>query len=185
MLYDACGALSLRLAAALAYYVNLRRRWRSLQREIAKVKQRMAARRRAALARFVMLAASHTDQRRHVERASGKWRGSTLSGYLRGDDQTYVENFHMTRATFDKLLSLLAASEFALSGGMPGQGVSGGGREGASKRSDIRYAQAHTDPPSTRFKLATCLYAMGQGGRSLFSKYAQVTRKSIFSDRPV
>lgn len=137
MLYDACGAVSLPLAAALAYYVNLRRRRRSLQREIEKVKQRMAARRRAALARFVMLAASRTDQRRHVERASGKWRGSTLSGYLRGDDQTYVENFRMTRETFNKLLSLLAASEFALSGGMPGQGVPGTGGGGASsKRSD-------------------------------------------------
>jgi hypothetical protein len=28
-----------------------------------------------------------------MQRAQGKWRGSTISGYLRGDEQTYLENF--------------------------------------------------------------------------------------------
>ena len=48
-----------------------------------------------------------------MQRNSGKCRGSTISGYLRGDDQTYVENFRMDSITFDKLLGLLEQTSFA------------------------------------------------------------------------
>jgi len=53
-----------------------------------------------------------------VERALVKWRGSTVAGYLRGEDRTYRENFRCSKHRFDdnaklysnSLVLLLAAS---------------------------------------------------------------------------
>ena len=39
--------------------------------------------------------------RRVVPRCLGKWRGSTLSGYLSHDDTTYKENFRCTDPEFE------------------------------------------------------------------------------------
>ena len=51
------------------------------------------------------------EERRVVHRALGKWRGSTLAGYLRdGDDQTYLENFRCTRVRLEALVEQLARS---------------------------------------------------------------------------
>ena len=61
-----------------------------------------AIRRRRALAFVVaQLAASESSSRanRVVPRALGKWRGSSLAGYVfRGDEKTYKEKFRMPKA---------------------------------------------------------------------------------------
>ena len=119
------------------------------------------------MAHLVFLSAQDSStgkQRRVVERVRGKWRSSTLSGYLRtGDDITYRENFRMNRKTFNKLLGLLKPTSFA----MCDEARFPTPVRGNKRRSpqSIAYARAHTDPPSTRYKLAVCLYAMAQGGR--------------------
>lgn len=46
-----------------------------------------------------------------MPRALGKWRGSTLSGYLKHDDQTYLERFRATRAQLDGLVIRLQGSQ--------------------------------------------------------------------------
>jgi len=55
-----------------------------------------------------MASSSAKGERRHITRALGKWRGSTVAGYLRdGDDQTLRHNFRCSsRARFDHLVSL-------------------------------------------------------------------------------
>ena len=51
-------------------------------------------------------------ERRIVHRALAKWRGSTLSGYLRaGDDQTYLENFRCTKQRLDAIVYELRGSQ--------------------------------------------------------------------------
>ena len=70
-----------------------------------------------------------------------------VSNGYRGDDQTYLENFRMTRVQFDELLKLLSGSCFALACGLSdGDVASAAGWRGGARRKcrDIRYAQAHT-----------------------------------------
>ena len=104
-------------AAVLAFMLARKAAARraDLESEIDRVKRRMEQRRIHAMSQLVLYscAADESSERRHVQRNSGKWRGSTISGYLRGDDQTYVENFRMNSATFDKLLALLEHTSFA------------------------------------------------------------------------
>ena len=98
-------------------------------------------------------------ERRTVNRALGKWRGSTLSGYLRdGDRQTYLENFRVTRERLDALVDQFEGS--VLFGAKPKQTGS------AEWRKVRRTAKAReiVDPPPARYKLACALYATGQGG---------------------
>jgi len=97
-------------------------------------------------------------ERRVVGRALGKWRGSTLHGYLLdGDDQTYKDNFRCTRHRFNDLCQRLKGSclekaeertEYTLRGG-------------AAK---FKKANAIRDTPHMRFKVAMCMYALGHGG---------------------
>ena len=156
---------------AVLLLLNLRReaakREELLQSEIDKVKRRMAKRRFSAISQLILLIAEdeHRNPRRVVQRCLGKWRGSSIGGYVRdGDDQTYHENFRMERKTFDKLLSLIEKTSFAAVTTPP---ILPGMRKRAKRRSGehVSFARAHTDPPSTRFKMAVCLYAMAQGGR--------------------
>ena len=43
----------------------------------------------------------------------GKWRGSTIAGYLRSPyDSVYTANFRMVKPTFNKLVSLLKSGGF-------------------------------------------------------------------------
>ena len=88
-----------------------------------------------------------------------------MAGYVNtGDDITYITNFRVDHDGFAALLGLLSNSEFALD--LPGEASrSTAVRGGKRKRRDTGFAREHTDPPTTKFKLATCLYAMGQGGR--------------------
>ena len=90
-------------AAVLAFMLARKAAARraALESEIDRVKRRMEQRRIHAMSQLVLYscAADESSERRHVQRNSGKWRGSTISGYLRGDDQTYVENFRMNSGT--------------------------------------------------------------------------------------
>ena len=65
-----------------------------------------------ALAAVVMAAQATEEEagRRTVERAAGKWRGSTIGGYLRGDNRTYLENFRCSRHHFKDLSSRSCAT---------------------------------------------------------------------------
>ena len=100
------------------------------------------------------------EERRVVHRALGKWRGSTLAGYLRdGDDQTYLENFRCTRVRFEALVAQLAHSRLDTAAAAT-----------VARSTDWRKirravnARAVLDPPSSRFKVAVALYSTGQGG---------------------
>ena len=106
----------------------------------------------------VVAASSSSEERRTVNRALGKWRGSTLSGYLRdGDDQTYLENFRCTKARFEFIVHQLQDSPLDLA---PPKVLTSDWR----KVRRTQRAREVADPPSRRYKVACALYAMGQGG---------------------
>ena len=79
---------------------------------VAAVKARMQKRKHAAIAfiaAFAVAGSGRSDATRTVQRALGKWRGSTIAGYLHaGDEQTYKTNFRMSKETFSLLAGLLA-----------------------------------------------------------------------------
>ena len=95
---------------------------------------------------------SSAEPIRKVERARGKWRGSTLSGYLRGDDKTYVFNFRCTKRRLGELAKLLEGSQFD-----PAVAL-------AKTPARLRAAQAALDHPTLTYKVATCMYSLGHGG---------------------
>ena len=99
-----------------------------------------------------------------VVRAEGKWRGSTVGGYLyEGDEQTIRENFRLPcAASLDKLVELVAATGEMGSAGRT-QERSGTARL-AAKQDRLERARLKMDRPTIRFKVAVCLYAMGAGG---------------------
>ena len=142
-------------------------RERKLRSEIQKVKQRMARRRFEFLSQVVALVAQDKERngpRLKIERCVGGWRGSSVAGYLRSaHDSVYYSNFRMDKKTFSKLITLLKGTPFASETvavtKVPGKRI-------AHRRSaaHIAFARAHTDPPTTRFKLGVCLYAMAHGG---------------------
>ena len=93
-----------------------------------------------------------------MERALGKWRGSTISGYLRGDAQKYRENFRCSKALLDWLVHLLEGSSIDRK-----QAQQPSSTDWRKSRRLMKANEAH-DYPSLRFKVACCLYAIGQGG---------------------
>ena len=106
----------------------------------------------------VAAACSSAEERRTVSRALGKWRGSTLSGYLRdGDDQTYLENFRCTKARFEALVEQLRDSPLDVT---PPKALTSDWR----KVRRTQKAREVVDSPSRRYKVACALYATGQGG---------------------
>ena len=133
------------------------------------------ASRQSLLIRVAALVASHICvdeeaiegspvERRVVVRALGKWRGSTLSGYLNhGDELTYKCNFRCTSETLNSLCELLSPS--ALN---PNRASSIPlGREFQQHlKACARTVKAREakDIPHLKFKVAACLYALGQGG---------------------
>ena len=168
MLYDVNSMNVKALLVALYARAEAERRQRALQSEIDKVKRRMVKRSFHAMTQLIAMAGSASQSRaprRVIERNNGKWRGSTIAGYLRSPyDSVYYENFRMCKTTFEKLLSLLKSSSFDTVTLDPSAVL----RKPKSRRRSsehMAYARAHTDPPSTRFKLGVCLYAMAQGGR--------------------
>ena len=87
-------------------------------------KQRASAHRRALLQLERSLLSGQQDAiasmvvcmeqggaRRTILRAAGKWRGSTLAGYVQGgDDATYVANFRCSKHRFNDLVQRLKGS---------------------------------------------------------------------------
>lgn len=107
------------------------------------------------------------DPRRVVERAEGKWRGSTLGGYVfRGDDVTYRKHFRMSRDSFDRLHFMLLGSEIAsdLEDEQGERVRETYGVPPKSLDSFTSHCRSKTDPPTTAFKMGSCLYAMAHGG---------------------
>jgi len=162
------------IALALIGIWRSRQRQRELRKQLDTVQRRMAKRRTIVTATMAALAVQEEKERksaRQVERANGKWRGSTLYGYLTGgssgrDEQTYLENFRMSIGAFDKLVSHLEATPFASEVAPVSIVVA---REAAKQRRgqtppSTLLCRMHTDPAPTRFKTAACLYLLGQGG---------------------
>eukprot|EP00965_Chrysotila_dentata_P096819 3199919-Pleurochrysis_carterae.AAC.1 len=78
------------------------------------------------------------EPRRVVVRSEGGWRGSCLAGYVfKGDDKTYLQNFRMSRDTFECLVIL----------------IEDGGNM-SKPLLNLRLASAHAarDTPTVRFK---------------------------------
>lgn len=132
----------------------------------------MKANSRRAVAVMVALqsAGGHgTEPRREVERALGKWRGSTVGGYLwTGDEKTYKENFRCSHETFRLLHSLLVSSRFATAAETctvwRAAQLASGTKRLRTRRATAFNMTAVRDPPNLHFKLAACLYVFGHGG---------------------
>ena len=162
---------SLLLVAAI-YQAQVRRQ--ALQVQMGIVKQRMEKRQRNVIANLMLLTGAAEQERpprRMVPRCLGKWRGSTISGYLRGgpsgpDEQTYMQNFRMSIGAFDRLVKLMEMSP--LGAHLPTESVAVLRQKAHTRRGKrpacTDLARLGLDHPSTRFKVAACLYTMGQGG---------------------
>ena len=150
-----------RVRAALGVYKTIKRQRASLRaRAMHQLAQQLLdGQQQAAVAVVMAAGATEAAPRRDVERALGKWRGSTMSGYLRGDDTTYLANFRCSKLRFDDLLAKLRGSCFT-------SGVEHATyRPHAGARLTAK-ARGRLDPPDLRFKLAMCMYALGQQGGS-------------------
>ena len=148
-----------RVHAAPAVYTTLRKQRTTRQaRAMCQLQEALLTGQDDAIAVVVALSQDQGAARRIVERALGKWRGSTVSGYLRGDDRTYLENFRCgSQHRFNDLVERLAGSALDRAETRTGQQL----RRGASK---MQKANAVKDPPTLRYKVAVCMYALGQGG---------------------
>ena len=106
-----------------------------------------------ALAAVVMMvSAEGKADRRTVERATGRWRGSTLAGYLRGDNVTCMQNFRCSKVRFEDLVSRLRHSGLDVATERHRHQL----RAGAAR---LKKANEVFDPPTLRFKVAACMYA--------------------------
>ena len=92
------------IALAIASIYHSQQRQRRMRLQLERILRRMAHRTRLAAITMNVLATQESHDRkspREKPRSRGKWRGSTIAGYLRGDDQlgrneqTYLENFRM------------------------------------------------------------------------------------------
>ena len=99
-----------------AFRLIAKRRLNALDEQIETIVASMAKRQVEVAANTIssVVADGHEAQpKRVVERALGKWRGSTVAGYMRsGDAQTYRLKFRCTKAQFDTLYRLLIGSCF-------------------------------------------------------------------------
>ena len=114
------------LALAAAAKQIYKRRIAVLDERIEAVKASMAARRKQAIAMAAAVVAAGeaaTEPRRHVRRALGKWRGSTVGVYLAdGDQKTFKDNFRplcgnrvaewVARFVLCRVLASLTCSQF-------------------------------------------------------------------------
>jgi hypothetical protein len=114
----------------------------------------------AAIAATLAAAGAEEEpvERRAVLRATGKWRGSTLAGYLRTDDKAINDN---CRLSCGRRLSELVA---LLKGSAIDAADDSNTREWSRGRRVTRKARECVDPPSARYKVAACMYTLGQGG---------------------
>jgi hypothetical protein len=150
-----------RMRAAFAVYKTIRRQRNAAGvRALCQLQERLLREQLDAASAVVVLvtqAAKDEAPRRTEQRALGKWRGSTLSGYLRNDEQSHRANFRCRGKKLDELVELLRLSKLAGAGGCNAQVLSRGRRV-------TRKARECVDPPSCRYKVATCMYAMAFGG---------------------
>jgi len=148
------------IAAAFGVYKAIQRQRRTLAARVAdQLQTQLQAEHNEAGVRAMALsaAAEAADVRRVVERARGKWRGSTLFGYVRGDGETYRANFHCSKKQFDGLVHMLQGSELDKAENRT-QFVRNRGVNVTQR------AREHTDPPTLLFKVAACMYALCQEG---------------------
>ena len=113
--------------------------------------------------------------------------GSTIKGYLHGDERTCKENFRCSKQRLQDLVEKLRHSVL----------------DKASERTDPvlragarRFQKAHErlDMPNLSFKVAVCMYALGQGGplkvladvasirESTLRKYLHLFVQALISD---
>ena len=144
-----------RVRAALGVYAAIKKQRTTRQaRAMRQLQDALLSGQEDAVAAVVALC--QDDQaggpRRTVHRALGRWRGSTVAGYLRGDDRTYLENFRCSQHRFDDMVMRLAGS----------------GLDKAERREDhpvrrgarlLQKANLIKDNPDLRYKVAACMYA--------------------------
>ena len=157
---DATGGWQ-RCRAAFGVYKTIRRN-RSTAAAVAmsRLKQQMAQDLlNAGVTALVMASTACVDSARRTEqRALGKWRGSTLSGYLRNDEKSRKDAFRASDNRLDTLVTLLQDTKLAGTGWRNVLQPADRGRKVTRKATEVR------DPPTLRYKVATCLYAMAHGG---------------------
>mgnify|MGYP002629707147 CR=1 FL=1 len=161
-----CGAAGperwSRLRAAFGVYKTIRRqRTAAGALALCQLQQKLQEQQLDAAAAAVALVACEDSKekgaRRTEVRALGKWRGSTLSGYLNNDDTSRLNNFRCRGKRLDDLVELLRPSQLA--------GADDGNVQTLSRgRRVTRKARECVDPPTLRYKVATCMYAMAFGG---------------------
>ena len=103
--------------ALLGAYKLIKRQRASIEARVThQLQQNLNDRRdRLGVVAAVFAAAAVGDDggiRRVIQRATGKWRGSTLFGYTRGDDATFCSSFHCSSLQFDGLVQLFSGSLF-------------------------------------------------------------------------
>ena len=99
--------------ALLGAYKLIKRQRASIEARVThQLQQNLNDRRdRLGVVAAVFAAAAVGDDggiRRVIQRATGKWRGSTLFGYTRGDDATFCSSFHCSSLQFDGLVQLFS-----------------------------------------------------------------------------
>ena len=149
-----------RCRAAFGAYKTIRRNRSTLAAvTMSRLKQRMEQDQLDAAITAVVLAgtACEKEERRTEQRCLGKWRGSALSGYLRNDSKSRRDNFRASDNRLDVLVELLQDTKLA------GSGWRNELQHGRGRRV-IRKAMEGRDPPTLRYKVATCLYTFGHGG---------------------
>ena len=151
-----------RVRAAMGVYslAIKKRRAATGARVMQKLHKRLQDQHRNVVAGIMQAVAADdaNDVRRLVERARGKWRGSTIAGYMRGDQQTIKESFGFpTEEAFSGLVGMLSGTSLDAAKNRP---TSPSGRSGWR----TQRARQHTDPPTLRFKVAMCMYTLCHEG---------------------
>ena len=147
------------------------------------VERRMQMRKRKACSSMFALTcvdasdASQPQKRRKVHRALGKWRGSTISGYLRGDhgpdELTYRMNFRMSIGAFNAMVEKLSKTNFDSNVDVHDVATlkKKAKMSNWNERADsaLKVGWSVLDHPNTRYKCAVCLYKSVEqwGGRGL------------------
>ena len=103
---------SRRAGAAFALYKTICRRREATRARLLQQMQRVNSDGQSAASVVAAMASQRRgeQERRTVERATGRWRGSTLGGYTRGDNQTHVSNFRCSKVRLDDLADKLKGS---------------------------------------------------------------------------
>jgi len=147
------------LRAALAVYTPIRKQRASAHsRALLQLERSLLSDQQDAIAAVLAMTQDLGGARRTIQRAAGKWRGSTLAGYLHlGDDKTYLANFRCSKHRFNDLVKRLKGSCLDKAEERTEHRLRG-------RAARFQKANVVRDTPGLRFKIAACLYALGQGG---------------------